>query len=203
MEPPTAEQKELDVRLRAWRRSVATELKQPAFCIFSDRVLRAIVVEQPDSEADLLGIHGLGKAKVERWGADILKSLHNSDAPTGSHAQDTSSCAVDTQVMRQAGGVPGIVSRSTHASDAAFASASMPVTDIDRALKVWRMHEAKRQGVAPFVFLLDQTIRGIIAAAPRSQETLRDVEGLSPRWVEQHGNAVIGIVAPFLSSISA
>ena len=73
---------------------------------------------------------------------------------------------------------------------------------MDRALKIWRMHEAKRLGIAPFLLLLDQTIRGIVAAEPRSPEALRQVDGISAKWVEEHGRAIVGVVTPFLSATS-
>ena len=62
----------LENKLRAWRKSEAQKLGQPAFCVFADRTLRAIAEERPLSEADLLAIAGLGPAKVDKFGKGIL-----------------------------------------------------------------------------------------------------------------------------------
>lgn len=102
-------------------------------------------------------------------------------SPASTRAAPTRSSAAEVQ--------PGLTGGSTSAA-----------LQIDRALKVWRMHEARRLGVAPFVLLLDQTIRGIVAAEPRSPDALRKVDGLSAKWVEQHGSAIVGVVTPFLST---
>ena len=82
MEPLTAAQKETDAALRAWRQGVARDLKQPAFCVFADRVLRSIVVDDPQTPAELLEISGLGRAKVERWGDAILHAMRNGEPST-------------------------------------------------------------------------------------------------------------------------
>ena len=71
--PPSARAAALEERLRAWRKSEAQKLGQPAFCVFADRTLQAIAEECPSSERDLLAIAGLGPAKVAKFGGDILR----------------------------------------------------------------------------------------------------------------------------------
>lgn len=58
-------------RLKTWRIGRAKTLKTPAFCIFNDRTLRLIALEKPTSEEQLIGIPGVGPAKVERFGKEI------------------------------------------------------------------------------------------------------------------------------------
>ncbi len=226
MEPLTPQQKQTDAALRGWRRQTAADLKQPAFCVFGDRVLRAIAVEEPRTQADLLNIHGLGRAKVDRWGEAILAVLHETqganasvpphqaqtrDNPSRSEAKDSRSARNGGDTAKQAKPValkpPNSSTQvapkpapGSHAGEIVSLEGTSTALQLDRALKIWRMHEAKRLGVAPFVLLLDQSIRGIIAAEPRSAEALRNVDGLSPKWVEQHGSAVVGVVTPFLSA---
>jgi ATP-dependent DNA helicase RecQ len=69
--PLSAEAAALEERLRAWRREESGKLGQPAFCVFSDRTLRAIAVERPRSEDDLLAVDGIGPAKVAKFGAAV------------------------------------------------------------------------------------------------------------------------------------
>jgi DNA helicase-2/ATP-dependent DNA helicase PcrA len=66
---------ELFERLRTWRTEAAKELKQPAFCVFTDATLVAIADARPTSEAALRKVPGVGASKLERFGADVLSLL--------------------------------------------------------------------------------------------------------------------------------
>ncbi len=61
--------------LRAWRAGLAREQGVPAYVILHDKTLREIAVQRPASTAALLGIPGIGQAKVERYGEAILSLL--------------------------------------------------------------------------------------------------------------------------------
>ena len=63
---------ELYERLKAWRLETARELKQPAFCIFTDAALTAIAERKPTDDASMLAIPGVGVHKLEKFGADVL-----------------------------------------------------------------------------------------------------------------------------------
>jgi superfamily II DNA helicase RecQ len=69
----TGEAAALETRLRAWRKAEAQKLGQPAFCVFSDKTLRAIAEEQPHSEDELLAVAGMGPAKIDKFGTGILQ----------------------------------------------------------------------------------------------------------------------------------
>ncbi|HKJ00590.1 MAG TPA: ATP-dependent DNA helicase RecQ [bacterium] len=62
-------------RLRAWRQTWAKDNDVPAFVVFSDRTLRALVQERPGTAGELLAIHGLGPHKVEQFGPALLQVL--------------------------------------------------------------------------------------------------------------------------------
>jgi ATP-dependent DNA helicase RecQ len=66
-------QKQLDERLRQWRREQAQAAGLPSFFIFSDTVLREIVAAAPRSLAELRGVRGVGPEKLERFGAAVLE----------------------------------------------------------------------------------------------------------------------------------
>jgi DNA helicase-2/ATP-dependent DNA helicase PcrA len=59
-------------RLRAWRLDRAAELGQPAYCVFTDATLTAIAEAQPTSVAQLTRISGVGRAKMDKFGAQVL-----------------------------------------------------------------------------------------------------------------------------------
>jgi ATP-dependent DNA helicase RecQ len=61
--------------LRAWRRRTAQAQNVPAYVIFQDSTLFALVEGQPDSLDALAGIPGIGARKLERYGNELLMVL--------------------------------------------------------------------------------------------------------------------------------
>ncbi|MEV6318966.1 ATP-dependent DNA helicase UvrD2 [Streptomyces sp. NPDC051776] len=59
-------------RLREWRMKEAGALGQPAYCVFTDKTLMAIAEAVPDSESALGSISGVGRRKLDRFGAAVL-----------------------------------------------------------------------------------------------------------------------------------
>jgi ATP-dependent DNA helicase RecQ len=59
--------------LRAWRRERAAEQKLPPYVIFHDTTLAAIARRRPTSADALAKIGGVGQAKLERYGTDVLR----------------------------------------------------------------------------------------------------------------------------------
>jgi RecQ family ATP-dependent DNA helicase len=60
-------------RLREWRAGEAKRLGVPAYVVLHDRTLTAIAQDKPTNPNQLLGISGMGPAKVEKFGEIILK----------------------------------------------------------------------------------------------------------------------------------
>jgi ATP-dependent DNA helicase RecQ len=58
--------------LRLWRREKARELDVPAFVVFSDRTLRHLAQLHPRQKEDLHKVYGLGDAKIERFGLELI-----------------------------------------------------------------------------------------------------------------------------------
>jgi ATP-dependent DNA helicase RecQ len=61
--------------LRAWRADTAREQNVPAYVIFHDRTLREIALRQPAGMAELATVPGVGAAKLERYGEQLLGML--------------------------------------------------------------------------------------------------------------------------------
>ncbi|KAA1432924.1 ATP-dependent DNA helicase UvrD2 [Mycolicibacter arupensis] len=68
---------ELLVALKDWRLRTATELKVPAYIVFSDNTLTAIAEMLPVDEAALVAIPGIGARKLEQFGPDVLELVRN------------------------------------------------------------------------------------------------------------------------------
>ncbi|HET9138014.1 ATP-dependent DNA helicase UvrD2 [Actinophytocola sp.] len=63
---------ELLDRLRDWRGERARALKVPAYVVFTDATLTAIAEQRPADAAGLVSISGIGAAKLDRFGAEVL-----------------------------------------------------------------------------------------------------------------------------------
>jgi ATP-dependent DNA helicase RecQ len=63
--------------LRSWRVEMARKEKVPPYVIGSDRTLREIAMMQPKTESDLTLAHGIGPAKVAKYGEAILDVLRS------------------------------------------------------------------------------------------------------------------------------
>ncbi len=77
---PVAPQAALDSRiedaLRKWRLAEAKRRGVPAFRVFTDQALKAIVERRPQTAAELLAIPGIGISTVEKYGATLYRLLH-------------------------------------------------------------------------------------------------------------------------------
>lgn len=73
--PLAADAAALEARLREWRRAWAKAHDVPAFMVFPDATLLALIAERPRTVDSLLGIRGLGHRKVEQFGAALLAVL--------------------------------------------------------------------------------------------------------------------------------
>ncbi len=65
-------------QLRAWRSDRARRDGVPAYMVFSDRTLKALVASQPDNRDSLMRVKGVGPAKIETFGPDVLRLLRGS-----------------------------------------------------------------------------------------------------------------------------
>lgn len=65
--------------LKDWRKTKASELDVPAFVIFGDKTLRELAQVQPRTLSELANIYGLGEAKIEKFGEELLQEMSAAD----------------------------------------------------------------------------------------------------------------------------
>jgi DNA helicase-2/ATP-dependent DNA helicase PcrA len=70
---PSSYDEDLFEALREWRRGRASAEKVPAYCVFTDATLTALAEVRPSDVTELVGVPGVGKAKIDKYGADILQ----------------------------------------------------------------------------------------------------------------------------------
>jgi DNA helicase-2/ATP-dependent DNA helicase PcrA len=72
--PPSYEEQTFDA-LRQWRKEIALSAEVPAFVVFTDATLTAIAEAKPATLEELAALAGVGPAKLERYGEDVLRVL--------------------------------------------------------------------------------------------------------------------------------
>ena len=185
--PLTALQKSAVANLRAWRAAEAKLLGKPAFVIFGDRVLQQLAVDAPSTLSELQRVSGIGPAKADRWGEAILQVLSTS-------AQAIVPQRTATQVSAAPSQPPLVLAAATVRTEA---SGPYTPATLEQALKVWRMHEAKRQDRAPLELLQDGLLREIVLQRPASVAALSNVAGVRRPWLEQFGDAICSVIAQY------
>ena len=63
--------------LKAERLAIARELSLPAYTVLHDRSLTELAERRPDSLEAFAGIHGVGQAKLEKFGARFLAVIRD------------------------------------------------------------------------------------------------------------------------------
>ncbi|MGH3368788.1 MAG: 3'-5' exonuclease, partial [Nocardioidaceae bacterium] len=69
---PATYDEELFEQLRSWRVTRAAAEKVPAYVVFTDLTLQAIAEVRPEDPPSLLRISGVGPAKIEKYGDEVL-----------------------------------------------------------------------------------------------------------------------------------
>jgi DNA helicase II / ATP-dependent DNA helicase PcrA len=74
-EKPKLEQTPAVEALKEWRLARARADEVPAYVVFNDRTLAELVARTPRTLAELAAVPGIGPAKLERYGPDLLAQL--------------------------------------------------------------------------------------------------------------------------------
>lgn len=73
--PLTPAERRIVMQLKSWRLRRAHDLRVPAYMICSDRTLESLAQILPATREALTEIYGLGAAKIERFGDELLRAL--------------------------------------------------------------------------------------------------------------------------------
>jgi ATP-dependent DNA helicase RecQ len=75
--PPAEANAEILAALKALRRDIARRQAQPAYVIFPDRTLIEMAARRPKSLSELGAIHGVGAAKLKKYGETFLAAIQS------------------------------------------------------------------------------------------------------------------------------
>jgi ATP-dependent DNA helicase RecQ len=84
-EPANDKDAALLASLKSLRRDIAKDIRQPAYVVFNDRTLLDMVTLRPETLDQMHLVHGVGQAKLEKYGTAFLKviALHARGAKPG------------------------------------------------------------------------------------------------------------------------
>ena len=68
-------EKAVFTELRKWRLELSKKTAVPSFIIFNDRTLVELARQQPKSLTELLNISGIGQAKADKYGQEVLQAI--------------------------------------------------------------------------------------------------------------------------------
>jgi len=85
---PADRDEELFDRMRAWRAELARSTGVPAYVIFTDATLTALAERRPASAGELAQVPGVGPAKLDRYGADVLAMVRGEPGAQASPASE-------------------------------------------------------------------------------------------------------------------
>jgi ATP-dependent DNA helicase RecQ len=205
------EQKELDKKLREWRKTEAAANGHPAFFVLTDAILIKVVMAAPASLSQLRAVSGIGQAKAERYGAAIIaicRESSHADNFSVAHtvkAQPTRTSAVPrdplpssgikerTNPIQQFGEPTPTFHRSRPAASEPAAALTPAQQQLDEALRAWRKSEAERIGLPQFFVLGSSALRSIVLLRPKSLTQLQTISGIGPEKTEKFGAAILAL----------
>ena len=202
--------------LRLWRLDEARRLDVRAFHVFTNRALRNIVRTAPTSMDQLAGVPGVGRNKLAKYGEAILDVIcahvdtddvdpgNTAEAPAvlggiGAHSDASRDQGSDGEEAHQTPQRP-----ATDAPRRPILMTSPPPRTAEErepydealfeSLRRWRLEEARRQQVPPYVVLGDRTLKSIARHLPATESDLDTIWGIGPTRLAAYGEAVLDIV---------
>jgi ATP-dependent DNA helicase RecQ len=185
-------QKTLETSLREWRKAEAAKLGKPAFILFGDRVLGAIVQAQPRTMDELRGISGIGPEKADKYGRTILALCSGTQVPAAAPASKPSLPKARPSEEERIGDLPAFTRPRQSAPDPA-AALTPDQQALDQRLRDWRKAESDRMGLPQFFILGSSTLRSIVLKRPRSLPHLLAIDGFNQEKADQFGDSILSL----------
>jgi DNA helicase-2/ATP-dependent DNA helicase PcrA len=159
--------------LRRWRLERARADAVPPYVIFPDRTIDELLARRPSTPAELGAIHGLGPARLARFGDELFRALQQVLADHG--AAEVSAAVLP----------PPPPPRATGVADPA----------VYDALAAWRRRRASDEAVPAYHVFANRVLAAIAEARPRSPDELLAVPGVGPAKLARYGDEVLEVVA--------
>jgi ATP-dependent DNA helicase RecQ len=202
----SAQQKDLETRLRNWRKAEAAKTGKPAFMVFADSVLHSIVLACPTTIPTLLQVSGVGPRITDAHGAVICALCADRPIPKD-HVGTTPTRSISKVTERsepqhrsrlstaKAKELPKVTAETFQrhrpiASDIAD-MLTLEQQALDLRLRDWRKTESEKLGLPQFFILGASTLRSIVLIRPQTISQLKTINGLNLEKIERFGPAII------------
>ncbi len=203
----TPAQKALETSLRAWRKAEAAKTGKPAFIVFGDSALTALVLAAPRTLPELLAVSGFGPDKTDRYGAEltaICRSEPEDATRFGDIVVELREPRPQGAPLQQFGLRDSIRSGAVQGKSSHVAHKAKPINplqthsqeqlDLQLDLKEWRATRANQADVAPFSILQDKVLAEIVLARPSTTGELRTVPGVTSEVVRKFGMDICRVI---------
>jgi ATP-dependent DNA helicase RecQ len=216
-------QRDLEARLRDWRKAEAAKTGKPAFIVFGDAVLRNLVLAAPQTISALQQVSGIGPEKSDRYGADLIALCRGSNPAPSSNSTESPSSepARPSSKPRKAAPQPAVIAASPKApAPSLFSRQDTPLSKpptpdtfhrprsagpdpadaltpaqqtLEQNLRDWRKSEAEKLGLPQFFVFGASTLRSLVLHSPKTLADLRTISGISPEKIEKYGPGILAI----------
>ena len=194
----TPQQQELEAQLRQWRKTEAGKTGKPAFMVFGDSALRAIVIACPRTIPALIGAAGFNESRADRYGAEILaicRAEPSAEAADLRPAHSPSS-RPEASPSEAAAERPLYSPHPTLTRQQPEQPLSPAQQALDQRLRAWRAAEADRLNLPHFFVLGASTLRSLVLHRPSTLADLRRIEGIGPEKSNKYGPAILDLLNP-------
>ncbi len=210
----SAVQRDLEARLRDWRKAEAGKTGKPAFMVFGDSTLGQIVLACPTTIPALVAAVHFNQDRADRYGPAIVALCREMK---GIVSRERTSSEVTPTVGRAAVGSddrgkdrsngdrsmpPPLQARHSSRPVSHQSGVAPPPQDgaltqaqelLDERLRTWRAAEAQRSGVPHFLILPASSLRAIVLGAPHTLADLQSIKSLGAATVERHGADILHV----------
>ena len=161
--------------LRHWRQQRAHAEEVPAYVVCGDKTLRDIVEKMPQTLEDLHQIYGLGEAKINKFGIDILNVCGN---------------AAENQ------------SGQTGNEEPLFTPQTEREQQLQQKLETWRAEQAVAKQCALGKVLSNISLTDLVVFTPAEEADLLGIYGIGSERIAQYGQAILDICRPYADGLS-
>ncbi len=196
----TPAQKVLEANLRAWRKAEAGKTGKPAFMVFGDSALTALVLAAPRTLPALLNVSGFGPEKAGRYGADITALCRGelTPEPPQPRVSPSSTASPSKKGMAAKPTAPIALASPETFTRPRPAHSPAPIDALDPAqqaletrLRAWRKSESERMGLPQFFVLGTSILRSIVLKRPRTLAQLETIPGIGPDKLDRFGASIL------------
>ena len=210
----TPAQKALETNLRAWRKEEAAKTGKPAFIVFGDSALAALVLARPQTISHLLKVSGFGPDKAERYGAPITALCRQEPAPSvpppsQPHRDEggptPTSLPVNQTKTRKLSEPKLNPAPTDHAPQTFTRERTIQIDPntltegqhaLELRLRAWRKSESERLGLPQFFVLGTSTLRTIVVEHPRTLAQLQSIPGIGVEKIDKYGPSILQAMQP-------